>query len=514
MTRSSAEQRPNKSHTTSQTPQGSATDEQDVLDAYVDHEPETDGVHDESVTDAAAARPDYAAVIERIEAIGADELAVRVEAAEKDLLEMGVTINSDEGNRPYPIDIVPRIISADRWAEVSAGVEQRVRALELFLRDVYGPGEILKAGRVSERILQRAPGYSENGRLVPSEFVRAGVCGLDLVSPDSGEWIVLEDNLRMPGGIGMTHVNRTILERHFAEVMPKAGTLRHPDESYPLLRETLQACAAAVSGADEAPCLCMVSPGETDSTWYEQQFVSERIGAALVTSDALVVEDGALYRLEGDERHRVHVLNPRMGEDDLFAAKDAHGRPLGETLRDVMAAGAVSIVNAPGNGLADDKAIYALVPEMIDFYLGEKPLIGQVPTLLCAEEKQREEVLDRLGELVVKPIDGYGGADITVGPECSPEELETRRQEIRENPEHFIAQDIIPISTLPRFVDGSFTPSHVDLRAFVLQRPDPNDSSQTLATTSPAALTRVAPVGTMVVNVSAGGGGKDTWIQS
>ena len=209
----------------------------------------------------------------------------------------------------------------------------------------------------------------------------------------------------------------------------------------------------------------------------------------------------------------MHLLNPRMGETELFEAKGADGRPLGDALRDVLAAGAVAIVNAPGNGLADDKATYALVPDIIDFYLGEKPLLAQVPTLLCAREDHREEVLDRLDELVVKPIDGYGGSGITVGPECSADELETRRREIRETPERFVAQDIVPLSTLPTLVDGSFAPSHVDLRAFVLQRPDEQDASRTVAVTTPGAMTRVAPAGTMIVNVSAGGGAKDTWIQ-
>lgn len=486
----------------------------EVFAAYTDHSPETDGVHDESVTDDATMRPDYAAVLERIEALGQDEIDRRLATVGDELLERGITINSEDGNRPYPIDIVPRIISAQRWAEISAGLEQRVRAHELFLRDVYGPGEIFKAGRVDRDLLQRAPGYSQDGHRVPADFVRAGLCGLDLVSPRAGEWIVLEDNLRMPGGLGMSRVNRTVLEDHFPEILPARGTLRHPSEAYPLMREALLACASIVDDNAEELNLCMVSPGETDSTWYEQQLVSKEIGAALVTPDALLVADGILWRLDGDDRHRVHLLNPRMGEEDLFAAKDATGRPLGETLRDVMAAGAVSILNAPGNGLADDKAVYALVPTMIDFYLGEKPLIGQVPTLLCSDESQREEALDRLDELVVKPIDGYGGSGITVGPECSAEELDERRKEIRENPERFVAQDIVPLSTLPRLIDGAFAPSHVDLRAFVLQRPDPDDTSRTVATTSPAALTRVAPAGTMIVNVSAGGGGKDTWILS
>ena len=488
--------------------------EQELLDAYVDHAPETDGVHDESVTDDADARPDYAAVIERIEALGTDDLAKRLHTAEQDLGDMGVTINSEDGNRPYPVDIVPRIISSKRWAQVAAGAEQRVRALELFLRDIYGPGEILKAGRIDKGVLDRAPGYSKLGRQIPGTFVRAGICGLDLVSPASGEWTVLEDNLRMPGGLGMTTVNRRMLEKHFAPIMPASGTLHDPSEAYPLLREHLLGCAAVVEPDADEYGLVMVSPGETDSTWYEQQMVSEEIGAALVTSDALVVDDGKLWRVDGSQRQRVHVLNPRMGEVDLMESTDANGRPLGETLVDVMASGAVSVVNAQGNGLGDDKAVYALVPDMIDFYLGEKPLLSQVPTLLCSNEKQREEVLDRLGELVVKPIDGYGGADITVGPECSADELEQRRREIRETPERFIAQDIVPLSTLPRLVDGEFVPSHVDLRVFVLQKPDPNDPTRTVATAPPAALTRVAPVDTMVVNVSAGGGGKDTWIQS
>lgn len=487
----------------------------EAFSEYREQEPETPGVHDESVTDDAELRPDYAAVIERIETLGPDEVSRRLEAAGKGLTELGVTINSEDGNHPYPIDIVPRIISAERWAELSAGAEQRVRALELFLRDVYGPGEIIKAGRVDADMLRRSPGWSKDGQRVPADFVRAGICGLDLVSPASGEWMVLEDNLRMPGGLGMTHINREVLENHFAEILPPAETLEHPTRTYGLLHESLVASARLVDGgvARGEIGLCMVSPGPTDTTWYEQNLVSGQVGAAIVTADALVVDDGKLWRLDGGERHRVHLLNPRMSETELFEAKGADGRPLGDALREVLAAGAVAIVNAPGNGLADDKATYALVPDIIDFYLGEKPLLAQVPTLLCAREDHREEVLDRLDQLVVKPIDGYGGSGITVGPECSADELETRRREIRETPERFVAQDIVPLSTLPTLVDGSFAPSHVDLRAFVLQRPDEQDASRTVAVTAPGAMTRVAPAGTMIVNVSAGGGAKDTWIQ-
>lgn len=364
-------------------------------------------------------------------------------------------------------------------------------------------------------MLRRSPGWSKDGQRVPADFVRAGICGLDLVSPASGEWMVLEDNLRMPGGLGMTHINREVLENHFAEILPPAETLEHPTRTYGLLHESLVASARLVDGgvARGEIGLCMVSPGPTDTTWYEQNLVSGQVGAAIVTADALVVDDGKLWRLDGGERHRVHLLNPRMSETELFEAKGADGRPLGDALREVLAAGAVAIVNAPGNGLADDKATYALVPDIIDFYLGEKPLLAQVPTLLCAREDHREEVLDRLDQLVVKPIDGYGGSGITVGPECSADELETRRREIRETPERFVAQDIVPLSTLPTLVDGSFAPSHVDLRAFVLQRPDEQDASRTVAVTAPGAMTRVAPAGTMIVNVSAGGGAKDTWIQ-
>ena len=487
-----------------------------AFSAYRDYVPATKGVHDESVTADAKMRPDYCTVLGRIEALGSERLTARLRETADDLEELGVTINSKDGNRPYPIDIAPRIITAERWAEISAGLEQRVRAHERFLRDVYGPGEILKAGRIDREVLRRAPGYSKDGHKVPEGFVRAGLCGLDLVSPSAGEWIVLEDNLRMPGGLGMSHINRRILEDHFAEILPTPGKLRHPREAYPIMREAFLAAAALVEGADadDELGLCMVSPGETDTTWYEQNLVSGEIGAALVTADKLLVDDGILYRLDGDDRHRIHLLNPRMGEEELFGSEGTDGRKLGETLRDVMAAGAVTIINAPGNGLADDKAVYALVPDMIDFYLGEEPLIGQVPTLLCSDEKQREEVLDRLDELVVKPIDGYGGTGITVGPECSEDELEERRSEIRETPERFVAQDIIPLSTLPTLSDGAFEPSHVDLRAFVMQRPDPNDPSRTIAQTAPTAMTRVAPVGTMIVNVSAGGGGKDTWIKS
>ena len=505
---------PSRTFETMTSDSGASRGDDGVLDGYRDRLPDTPGVHDESVAADGSPRRDYSAVLGRLGAIDRDEIHRRWSRAEDGLRELGVTLRSDEGERPYPIDLVPRILTAERWSEISAGLEQRVRALEAFLRDVYGPAEIVSAGVVDRSVLDRAPGFTDAGRAVPSDAVRAGFCGLDLVSPRPGEWIVLEDNLRMPGGVAMAETNRQVMRDHFPELLPDAGELLDPDEAFEELGAGLRACAPVDPDAptDRSPAVVMVSPGPQDSTWYEQNVIAERIGAPLVTASQLLVADGRLWRVDDDgDRHRVDVLNPRMGEDDLLDAVGADGRPLRAGLLEVIADSGVRVVNAPGNGVADDKAVYALVPTMIEFYLGEKPLIGQVPTFLCSDPGQREQVLDRLGELVVKPIDGYGGTGIVVGHESSAEELEERRREIRQTPERFVAQEVVPLSTLPTIVDGDLIPCHVDLRAFVVQRPDGRGG--TVARTAPTALTRVAPAGTMVVNVSSGGGGKDTWIR-
>ena len=441
------------------------------------------------------------------------------------LREHGVVLGVHGHDEPqvFPLDIVPRVLPAEEWARISAGIEQRGRALELFLRDVYGPREIVAAGVVSDEMLDRTPGFEGSGRAVPPGVMRSPICGVDLVSTAPGEWVVLEDNLRMAGGMGISRAVRARLAEAFPEFGADSG-LWSPEDAMPMLRATLEACAPDRGGdaagsegdgagrdADAAVRIAVVAaPGEWEA--YDLRAAAEGIGADFVTADMLAVEKGMLYTHMDTGRERVDVLYLRLDAEELLDSDGHDGRPLRHPLLESMAAREVAVVNAPGNGVADDKAIYALVPRLIDFYLGEPPLLDQVGTYLCAEPEQLERVLDRLDELVIKPIDGYGGTGITVGPECTPDELEERRAELEAEPWRFVAQEVQRLSTLPTVADdgSGLVRRHVDMRAFALLRPD--GAGGIRADAAPTALTRVAPEGTMVVNASSGGGGKDTWI--
>lgn len=480
-----------------------------MLDAYSPlGEAVTEEVHDEAITEDGAPRPQYVDLLKAVSDLGPAAIRERKRQVDEALRDRGVTLKVYGEPEPqvFPLDPVPRIVPADQWGRISAGIEQRARALEMFLRDIYGEGEIIRAGVVPQDALDRAPGFRRTGRMVPEGTMRAAVSGVDLVSTGSGEWVVLEDNLRMPGGLAMA----VTLRERILEAYPEFGArgeIQDPAEGLEMLRATLR--AAAPEGVGEPSIAVVVAPDEL--TAHDLVHAAEAVGGAVVTPRDLTGAEGRLWRYDDDEeRIGIDVLYVRMDEESLLSSTGRDGAVLRRGLLEAISTGAVSMVNAPGNGAADDKAIYALVPSIIDFYLGEKPLIGQVGTFLCADPAQLEQVLDRLDELVVKPIDGYGGSDITVGPECSLRELDERRGELRRHGERFVAQEVQALSTLPTFDGRDLQRRHVDLRAFVMLRSGP--TGEILASAPPVALTRVAPAGTMVVNASSGGGGKDTWI--
>lgn len=467
----------------------------------------TEEVHDEAITEEGTPRPEYVDVLKAVADLGAGTLRERKERIDDELRGLGVTLTVYGEPEPqvYPLDCVPRVVPADQWGRISAGIEQRARAMEMFLRDIYGHGEIIRSGVVPQDALDRAPGFRRYGRAVPDGALRAPVCGVDLVSTGPGEWVVLEDNLRMPGGLAMA----VTLREQIAEAFPEFGArgeIHDPSVGLDQLRKTVY--AAAPEGVDD-PAVAVVAT-EDELSAFDLEKAAAAVGAALVPPAALRCAGGRLWRDDGEGRHPVDVLYVRMDEEMLLSSDGADGRPLRAPVLDAVSSGKVALVNAPGNGAADDKAIYALAPSIIDFYLDEKPLIGQVGTYLCADPTQRTEVLDRLDELVVKPIDGYGGSDITVGPECSPRELDERRDEVRRHGDRFVAQEIQALSTLPTFDGHELQRRHVDMRAFVMVHNSP--TGEIHATAPPVAMTRVAPAGTMVVNTSSGGGGKDTWI--
>ncbi|MGE5763482.1 MAG: glutamate--cysteine ligase [Mycobacterium leprae] len=478
-----------------------AADRRPVLDRY----PLSPG--DEGIGRDGAPLPAMQPIIAALERIGRDALRQRERDRDRHQTEREVTFVVEGETRPFPIDLVPRILPRDQWERLSGGLRQRALALEAFLRDVYGEGTCVAAGVVPRALLEASPGLRPSGTLVPPGTVRAMVIGVDLVRGPDGRWLVLEDNLRVPSGLAYAVHARDLLATVVPELTPPPGTA-DVSRAFDVLRAALR------SGLTYRPDarVALLTSGESDPAWWEHTTIAARTGADLVQPKDLFVTDGGVHRVETGRRFRIDVIYRRLDEDVLDHVPCADGRPLGRRLLSAVRNGQVVLANAPGNGIADDKATYAYVPRLIEHFLGEAPLLDSVPTYLCADPAQRDLVLDRLGELVLKPVDGYGGADVVIGPASSATELDELRRQVRLAPPRWIAQEVVALSTHPTLTSGRLEPRHVDLRAFVVLRAD----GPTLADVHPEAvaapLTRVGPRGSLVVNSSRGGGGKDTWI--
>ncbi len=451
-------------------------------------------------------RPPYRDPIAALVALGAKGLRSRDQAVVQLERADGVTFKVTGRDEPqiFPLDLAPRIVTAKDWAHITAGCEQRAKALDLFLRDVYGPRSIVHDGIIPDEVLDRAPGYRSTGRVAPNT-VRAHVSGLDLVSSGPGHWQVLEDNLRVPSGVGYAMSNRYLMRKLMPELAPPA--LLDSREVPGLLLETL--AAAAPGGVADLEEIVLLSSGPSDSAWPEHAGLARGMGVQVVTPEQVWLEGGHLVRGVGERTVPIRVAYVRMDEDMLLSSTGRDGTVLRAGLTDAILRNRLRLANALGNGVADDKAIYCFVPQMVRYYLGEEPIMEQVPTWLCAERDQCEEVLSRLGDLVTKPIDGFGGMGVLIGPDASDEQVQQRRHEIMANPERYIAQEVVNLSTHPTFDGAYLRPRHVDLRVFVHLR---ERGATTEAITMPAALTRVGPPGNKIVNSSAGGGSKDTWI--
>jgi carboxylate-amine ligase len=467
-----------------------------------------DPIFDEAVDPCGRPRPRYEKVLNTIAGLGVATLRSREGGVEQEQRADNITFRVKGQTRAqlFPVDLVPRMVAGDEWAELTVGLGQRARALDAFLRDIYSEQAIIADGIIEVQALDRAPGFRSTGRLA-GDTVHAHISGTDLVCDRSGHWMVLEDNLRVPSGTAYAIVNRRLLSKYLPELEPP-GEIGDVDRIPQQLLDTLRAAAPPPTSDD--PAVALLSAGWEDSAWFEHTFLSEEMGITLVQPSDLSVHDGRLFRHIGADVLPVDVVYARMDEDMLLSSTGYDGAPLRPGLLNAMAGGALTIANALGNGVADDKAIYAYVPAMIEYYLGEKPSLAQVPTYICAERGQRDYVLANLGDLVVKPIDGLGGSGVVIGPEASDATLEARRQELLTQPERFIAQDMVALSTHPTFDGEGMYPHHVDLRAFVHLRagPDGSVSSHVIA----AGLTRVASRGSRIVNSSSGGGSKDTWI--
>ncbi|MDN3353789.1 carboxylate--amine ligase/circularly permuted type 2 ATP-grasp protein [Actinomadura sp. DC4] len=447
---------------------------------------------DEAIVFDGSARGPYGLVLTALDRIGADGLREREQQRDEVQRGLGMTFHFDgEDDRLFPFDLVPRVVAAEDWDFLRTGLVQRVRALEAFLRDAYGAREAIRDGVLPAWTVDDSPGLHPAGYQVPAGVVRCAVAGIDLVSDGAGRWTVLEDNLRVPSGIGYAMANRWLAARVLPELVLAAHTAS-PARAVALLKSALTATSGEAA---------LITIGPDDSAFFEHRLLADEMGIPLVRPGELTADADGVRTSGGDP---LRVLYRRIDEDELFGADGADGRPLGPGLLAAVESGALRLANAPGNGVADDKALYAYVPRLVEYYLGERPLLANVPTYLCRDAEQRAEVLDRLEELVAKPVDGYGGKGVVIGPDASRGELDEVRTLIKAEPDRWVAQETVRLSTHPTLVKGGLEPRAVDLRVFVCTGDEP--------VVVPMALTRVAPAGSRIVNSSQGGGSKDTWL--
>ncbi|GAB5374885.1 MAG: circularly permuted type 2 ATP-grasp protein [Acuticoccus sp.] len=454
-------------------------------------------------------RESYKAICTWLDGSTPEQMRARSREAEMLFRRIGITFavygDSAGEERIIPFDIVPRVLSTPEWQTLSRGLEQRVRALNMFLGDIYGAGEILKAGLIPEALIYRNTYFRPEmvGVKVP-HGIYVPVCGIDIVRVDADTFYVLEDNLRTPSGVSYMLENREISMRLFPELFNEHRV--QPVEQYPNeLLSTLQSLAPASAPRD--PTVVILTPGSLNSAYYEHSFLADRLGVELVEGRDLFVENNRVYMRTTEGSRQVDVIYRRIDDDYLdplaFRPDSVLGVP---GLLAAYRSGNVAVANAMGTGVADDKAVYTYVPEIVRFYLGEEPILNNVPTYRCREPEALKYVLDNLSDLVVKMVSGSGGYGMLVGPRATKAEIEDFRRKLIEEPDEFIAQPTLALSTCPTFVGEGIAPRHVDLRPFVL-------SGSNGVRTVPGGLTRVAlKEGSLVVNSSQGGGTKDTWV--
>jgi uncharacterized circularly permuted ATP-grasp superfamily protein len=466
------------------------------------------GMWDELVDVDGVPRAASAKLVQLLHDLGLAELQQRQDLAELDILGMGITFtvyNDGRGiDRAWPFDIIPRVIAASEWRRIELGLVQRLTALNRFIDDLYHDRRIVTDGVFPAELLE----HSANLRpqcmgISPPHGVWAHVSGSDLVRDADGAMYVLEDNLRVPSGVSYVLENRAVSKRAFADLFAQQSIL--PVDAYTDELKRMLASLAPDGVAD--PTIAVLTPGIYNSAYFEHSFLAQRMGAALVEGADLVVgTDDYVYMNTIDGRERVHVIYRRI--DDLFLDPEVFlpDSMLGVPgLMRAWRAGTVGIANAPGAGVADDKVVYAWVPEIIRYYLGEEPLLPNVPTYRCLYSDERQHVIDNIGDLVVKPANESGGYGLVIGNRASRTELDEAIARIESDPRNWVAQPILSLSTAPTLCDGHIEPRHVDLRPFIL-------SGATSYVTA-GGLTRVAlRRGSLVVNSSQGGGSKDTWI--
>ncbi len=464
--------------------------------------------YDEMFSASDVLRPHYEAYGQWLNVLPKERLARKKAEADLTFHRLGITfaVYGEEAGteRLIPFDLLPRIIPSHEWKMLQKGLEQRVKALNLFLHDIYHGQEILRAGLIPpEQILRNAQYRPEmQGVDVPNQ-IYAHIAGVDMVRAGAGEFYVLEDNLRVPSGVSYMLENRKMMMRLFPELFAKHAVA--PVQHYPdMLLDNLRLCAP--QGVDN-PTVVVLTPGSFNSAYFEHAFLAQQMGVELVEGRDLFVRDDSVYMRTTQGPKRVDVIYRRLDDDFLDPLAFRQDSMLGVAgLLSVYRAGRVTLANAIGTGVADDKSIYPYVPDMIRFYLDESPILNNVPTHMCRKPEELAYVLDNLSELVVKETHGAGGYGMLVGPAATKAEIEEFRAHLIANPNKYIAQPTLALSTCPIFVDSGIAPRHIDLRPFVL-------SSGKDIRMVPGGLTRVAlREGSLVVNSSQGGGTKDTWI--
>jgi uncharacterized circularly permuted ATP-grasp superfamily protein len=463
--------------------------------------------YDEAFLSDGAPRPAAELLIQRFQSLSDDDLQRRQRMADATMLNLGITFNvyghSGGTEKIFPFDIIPRIVEYSDWDRIERGLQQRIRALNLFIDDLYNDQKVIRDKVVPEELIGTAATLRPQCRgFRPPQGIWCHITGTDLVRDRDGTVYVLEDNLRVPSGVSYVLENREVMKRIFPRVFE--GQPIAPVESYPeRLLATLQ--FSAPKGVSD-PTIVVLTPGIYNSAYFEHSFLAQQMGVELVQGSDLVVNGQHVYMRTTRGNKRVDVIYRRIDDDFLdplcFRPDSCLGVP---GLMEVYRRGNVTLANAPGNGVADDKAVYAYVPALIKYYLGEDIILPNVPTFLCGDPVQRQHVLSRLHEMVIKPTNESGGYGIVIGPRASQAELDEVRRLILANPRNYVAQPLLLLSTVPTIIDNAVEARHVDLRPFILCGEE--------IFVLPGGLTRVAlKKGSTIVNSSQGGGSKDTWV--
>ncbi|MDT3316598.1 circularly permuted type 2 ATP-grasp protein [Microbacterium sp. KSW4-11] len=454
--------------------------------------------------EAAQSRSTYRELYQALAQMTQEELRGRTESLASSYLAQGVTFDFAGEERPFPLDAVPRVIAYDEWSRIEKGVQQRVRALEAFLDDAYGHQHVVRDGVLPAKLIASSQYfYRQAAGIRSANGVRIQVAGIDLIRDEHGEMRVLEDNVRVPSGVSYVISNRRVMAQTLPELFVSMRV--RPVGDYP--NKLLQALRNSAPPGVDDPNVVVLTPGVYNSAYFEHTLLARLMGVELVEGRDLVCQGGKVFMRTTRGPRRVDVIYRRVDDDFLdplqFRADSMLGAP---GLMLAARLGNVTIANAVGNGVADDKLLYTYVPDLIRYYLAEEPILKNVDTWRLEDPGALEEVLDRLDELVVKPVDGSGGKGLVVGPDASPAELDALRSKLLADPRGWIAQPVVMLSTIPTLVDDGMRPRHADLRPFAVNNGDE-------VWVLPGGLTRVAlPEGQLVVNSSQGGGSKDTWI--